>query len=116
MRTFFLAMAFLSPIAVASAGERTSDAAFLQLNRCAAYGGADGQAVARDVQREAAGRQELIRTRAENEAVQIGHKVRMAKTGAALAAMDAERSEACAAVTNDETSTRAALPGAQHKS
>lgn len=116
MRTFFLAMAFLAPVAAASAGERATDAAFLQLNRCAAYGGIEGHSAARSVESQAAGRQELILTRAENEATQIARKVRVAKTGANLAAMDAERSEACAAAQTEAVSARAALASKPTKS
>lgn len=112
MRTqlLVLALAVLAPVTAASAADRLSYPAFLKLNRCAAYGGADGQAVASDVGRQAVGRQELVTTRAHNEAGQIARKVRMAKTGAALAAMDAERSEACAAaVTADPSDAQAAM-------
>ncbi|NDC58285.1 MAG: hypothetical protein EBZ50_05585, partial [Alphaproteobacteria bacterium] len=86
MRTFFIALAILAPAAAASAAERVSDAAFLQASRCAAYSGVDGDAVSAIVSREAVGRQDLVRTRAETEAGQIVRKVRAAMTGAARAA------------------------------
>ena len=41
MRTFFLALAFLAPAAIASASDRMTDVEFLQASRCAAYLGDD---------------------------------------------------------------------------
>ncbi|MBU6374170.1 MAG: hypothetical protein KJS97_15700 [Alphaproteobacteria bacterium] len=98
MRTFFLALAFLAPVAVAGAAERMSDSEYLQAARCAAYLGAEAGSLAQTVEAQAGRRDPVIRDRAETMADQISRKVRRAKTDAARAEIDAERTASCAPV------------------
>lgn len=103
MRTFFLALAVLAPlslasVSVASAGERMSDVEYLQAARCAAYLGADAGALGNLVKEQSSRREPLIVERAEATADQVTRKVRRAKSESARAVIDAERSASCASV------------------
>ena len=98
MRTFFLALAFLAPAAIASASDRMTDVEFLQASRCAAYLGDDAGQIGAIVKEQSKRREPFILERARDTTDQVERKIRRAKTEVARAVITAERESICAPV------------------